>query len=62
MLQNDGKCNCGTVGGVFGVLAAGQFGFRKLRSVEDQLLLTYGKVTQMVGSGFMVDVVFLDFS
>ena len=35
-----------------------QFVFRKLRSVEDQLLLTYGEVTRMVDGGYKVDVVF----
>ena len=44
------------------LLAAYQFEFRKLRSVEDQLLLTYGKATQLVNSGCMMAVVFLDFS
>ena len=44
------------------LLATNQFGFRKLRSVEDQLLLTYGEVTRMVDCGYIVDVVFLDFS
>ena len=35
------------------LLATNQFRSRKLRSVEDQLLLTYGEVTPMVDSGYI---------
>ena len=39
-----------------------QFGFRRGRSTEDQLLLTYGGVVDKVDRGEVVDLVFLDFS
>ena len=44
------------------LFALNQFEFRKHRSVQEDQLLTYGEVTWMVDSGYMVDVVFLDFS
>ena len=44
------------------LLSFNQFGFRRNTSVENQLLFTYGEVTQMDDDGFMVDVVFLDLS
>ena len=39
-----------------------QFGFRKLHTVEDQLLLTYDKVSEWLDSSSVVDVVLFDFS
>ena len=47
---------------VNGLLSEFQFGFRKGRSTEDQLLLMYDKVGKWVDQGFLVDVVYLDFS
>jgi hypothetical protein len=44
------------------LLSYKQFGFRRGRTVEDQLLLTYGEVAAWVDSGFVVDVVLFDFS
>jgi hypothetical protein len=44
------------------LLSPDQFGFRSGRSTEDQLLLTYGEVAERVDSGYVVDVVLLDFS
>ena len=44
------------------LLSARQFGFRAGHSTEDQLLLMYGKISQWVDSGYVVDVVYLDFS
>ena len=43
-------------------LAKQQFGFRKARSTEDQLLLTYSAVATEVDQGKVVDVVYLDYS
>ena len=40
-----------------GLLSGNQFGFRKGRSVEDQLLLTYAEVANRVDSG-SVDMIF----
>ena len=39
-----------------------QFGFRRGRSAEDQLLLTYGDVVRMVDDGQVVDMVYMDYS
>ena len=39
-----------------------QFGFRKGRSTDDQLLLTYGKIAREVDDGKVVDAVYLDYS
>ena len=46
-----------------GLLSVNQFGFHKGRSVEDQLLVTYSEVVNLV-EGFMVNMFFflLDFS
>ena len=44
------------------LLSDGQFGFRKGRSAEDQLLLTYGDVALKVDGGNVVDVVYMDYS
>jgi hypothetical protein len=44
------------------ILSCHQFGFRKGRSTEDQLLLTYSDVCCWVDEGSIVDVVLLDFS
>ena len=44
------------------LLSNRQFGFRRGRSTEDQLLLTYGGVANRVDQGEVVDLVFLDFS
>ena len=45
-----------------GLLSEDQFGFRRGRSVEDQLLLTYDSVSEWADSGLLVDVVLFDFS
>ena len=44
------------------ILSTRQFGFRKGRSTEDQLLLSYGKIARDVDLGYEVDAVYLDFS
>ena len=44
-----------------GLLSVNHFGFRKGRSVEDHLLVTYGEVVDLVDWGFVVDMIFLDF-
>ena len=44
------------------LLAANQFGFRRGRGTEDQLLIMYDQVVKEVVGGNMVDVVYLDFS
>ena len=43
-------------------LSNGQFGFRRGRSTEDQLLLVYNEVVRGVDAGNVVDMVYLDFS
>ena len=45
-----------------GLLSNRQFGFRKGRSTDDQLLLTYGKIAREVDAGSVVDAVYLDYS
>jgi hypothetical protein len=45
-----------------GLLSKDQFGFRRGYTVDDQLLLTYDKVTHWVDSGSVVDVVLFDFA
>ena len=44
------------------MLSNRQFGFRKGRSTEDQLLLSYGKIAREVDIGRTVDAVYLDYS
>ena len=44
------------------LLSDAQFGYRRSRSTEDQLLITYGCITQQVDSGMLVDLAMLDFS
>ena len=44
------------------LLSGRQFGFRKGRSTEDQLLLSYGKIAREVDRGKVVDAVYLDYS
>jgi hypothetical protein len=44
------------------LLSHRQFGFRKARSTEDQLLLAYSEVVESVDAGLVVDVALLDFS
>ena len=44
------------------ILTSEQFGFRTGRSVEDQLLLTYGDITGWVNAGCAVDMILFDFS
>ncbi|MEL7427559.1 MAG: reverse transcriptase family protein [Bacteroidota bacterium] len=39
-----------------------QFGFRKGRSTEDQLLFSYGKISREVDRGMVVDAVYLDYA
>ena len=45
-----------------GLLSSRQFGFRKHRSTEDQMLLMYKDVAAMVDDGFIVDIIMLKFS
>ena len=45
-----------------GLLSADQFGFRSGRSTEDQLLLFYGSIAKWMDRGFIIDVIFMDFS
>lgn len=45
-----------------GVLSDGQFRFRVGKSMEDQLLMSYGTVADLVDDLIVVDVVFLDYS
>ena len=45
-----------------GILAEEQFGFRKGRSVEDQLLLAYDDVTEWLDQGYVVDIIYFDCS
>ena len=44
------------------ILSDEQFGFRPGRSTEDQLLLTYGFISQRRDSGHVVDLILYDFS
>ena len=44
-----------------GLLSVNQVGFRKGKSVEDQFLVTYGKVVELTDRGFVVDIIFLNF-
>ena len=44
------------------ILSPDQFGFRRGRAVDDQLLLVYEDVTAWLDEGFSVDVVLFDFS
>ena len=44
------------------ILSEKQFGFRKGRGTDDQLLLVYSEVVRGVDDGKVVDVVYLDFS
>ena len=44
------------------VLSDDQFGFRRGRTVDDQLLLTYDYVTLSLDSGDVIDLVLFDFS
>ena len=44
------------------LLSANQFGFRAGRSTEDQLLIFCGKIAKWMDRGFVVDVIFMDFS
>lgn len=41
-------------------MSGGSFGFRVGWSMEDQLLLTYGKVADLVDDELLVDVVSLE--
>ena len=45
-----------------GILVANQFGFRRGRSTEDQLLIMYDQVIKETVRGNSVEVVYLDFS
>ena len=44
------------------VLSSDQYGFRRGRSTEDQLLLVYDRVTSWIDKGYTVDVVLFDFA
>ena len=44
-----------------GLLSVYQFGFHKGKSVEDQLLVTYGEVVVLVDKGLVVDMFFFRF-
>jgi hypothetical protein len=39
-----------------------QFGFRKAKSTDDQMLLLYSEVAELVDEGMIVDMTLLDFS
>ena len=43
-------------------ISSDQFGFRKGRSTEDQLIFTYSEVAAWFDDGLAVDVALLDFS
>lgn len=43
------------------LLSGDQFGFRKGRAVDDQMLLVYDNVTSWLDSGYVIDVVFFLF-
>ena len=43
-----------------GQLSANQLGFCKVKSVEDQLLVTYGELFELIDMGYLV-MIFLDF-
>ena len=43
------------------LLSVHKLGFRKGRNVEDQLLVTYSDVVELVDMGFVVDMFFLFF-
>jgi len=45
-----------------GILSPEQYGFRRGRSTEDQLLLTYDDISLWYDEGFVVDNLLLDFS
>ena len=45
-----------------GLLSKFQFGFRRGRSTEDQLVIFYDKVASWMDKGQVIDVVYLDFS
>ena len=45
-----------------GLLAAEQFGFRRGRSTEDQLVIMYDKIARWVDQGYVIDVAYLDLS
>ena len=44
------------------LLSNDQFGFRRDRTVDDQLLIVYNDVSLWVDSGYVVDIVLFDFS
>ena len=44
------------------IIKGEQFGFRRGRSTEDQLLLTYASISRLVDAGMLVDLVLLDFN
>jgi len=44
-----------------GVLSSDQYGFRRGRTVDDQLLLTYDRVSHWYDLGYVVDVILFDF-
>ena len=45
-----------------GLLSDRQFGLRKSRSTEDQMLLVYSEIASVVDSGMVVDLVLLEIS
>ena len=44
------------------IISSHQLGFRKERSTEDQLIVTYADVADWVDAGFVVDLALLNFS
>lgn len=44
------------------ILTKDQFGFRRGHSTEDQLVLTYDKITHWLDKGYNVDLILFDFS
>ena len=45
-----------------GLLSERQFGFRKSRSTEDQLLWVYSEIAGLVDREWVVEIIMLDFS
>ena len=45
-----------------GLFNGNQFGFRRGRTVDDQLLLAYDMVSKWYNVGYIVDVVLFDFT
>ena len=44
-----------------GLMSDSQFGFRKCRSTENQVLLVYTEIAELVDEGLVVDMIMIDF-